>query len=252
MRMLPLSVLYAAARARARREAGAIALATLAFMIVLGLVSIVTLWSIAYATGAYNSLYAATQSAAYAAVGQTVPGISGTGQGQLDFNCNSGNTGTAGNPVCGSGHVINIVNAIFSASFPQSGGGPGYGLTWDNNAGGTVQLTDATFAPNSDAVYAYYIEDSSGAAKAAWAADGHNCAPTLNGVPQPLLCWSISEQGAAGGAGAVTAPAPQFVSGVAVYTAAIIPLPVCLASFCAHVTLHVAVAASEAQAQPLS
>jgi hypothetical protein len=252
MNKFSLITLLVAARARARREDGAVALATLAFMIVLGLVSIITLWSIAYATGAYNSLYAATQSAAYAAVGQTVPATPNSSQGQLDFNCNpEPNAGTGGNPVCDGGNVMAIVNATFTASFPAPNSGilSGFGLTWNDAQGGSVQLADANNAPISGPtyVYAYFVPDTPGAARAAWLAQGSGSCPatvTLGGLGQPqFLCWSVREQAGAYGIGGTD----QFSSGVIIRTFAQIKIPGCIAFFCAQTDLHVVTAASEAQ-----
>jgi hypothetical protein len=249
--MISLVSLYAVVRARLVREEGAIALATLAFMIVLGLVAIVTLWSIAYATGAYNSLYEASQSAAYAAVGQTVPTASGSSVSQLDFNCNGGlDPGTDGNYICTGGTVMAVVDATFTASFPAPNGGvaPGFGLSWDDANTGEVQLANNNFQPANE-VYAYYISQTPGAAEAEWkaASPSEPACPayySLDGITQDLICWGVTETNAAGPIGGD----PHFSSGVVIYTIARVKIPGCF--FCSTTSLDIAVAASQSQQTP--
>lgn len=61
-------------------EEGAVALMTLAFMMVVGAMAIMFVWSLGVITGAYNVLYVANQNAAVAAATATVPADGGSNQ----------------------------------------------------------------------------------------------------------------------------------------------------------------------------
>jgi len=92
-----------------RREDGAIALMTLAFMLTVGILSITFLWSLALITGAYNALYVANQNAAVAAASAaqrpagTGPGGVSSGSSQLEYPCNQATTAAFGG-MCVASH----------------------------------------------------------------------------------------------------------------------------------------------------
>lgn len=231
------------ARLHTAREDGAIALLTMVFMIVLGIVLVITLWSIAYATGAYNQLYAATQAAAYAAVGQTQPGYSGA---QLNFECGSASYGLPdGATACSGGGVMNAVNAIFTASFQPASCGrvlTGFGLTWTTGSScSTVSLYDAQGNP-ANYVEAYYVPISPGAAQSLYEAAGSPSCPYVaqqDGVTTDLICWGSPESG--------VASFPIFTSGIIVRTGIDLQPPVCYSFACPVFDLRISVAAEEGQ-----
>ncbi len=242
---MTMTALYATFRNRAAREDGAIALATLAFMMVAGLVSIMTLWTIGYATTAYNDLHAGTQAAAYAAVGRTEKAVPGTGASQLNFACSaSGASRPNAETTCTNGETFNVVAQVFSRAFTGK-----YGLTYAPDNTGTVQLIDESRNP-WPGLYAFYVPLPSGAARKLSA--GQACPyrePNNGEAGGRLLCWSVQDGGAGDG--------PQYNSGVIVRTRATIRMPGCgmlprlpsqQRSICAALNLSVTAAASVSQA----
>jgi Flp pilus assembly protein TadG len=232
------------ARRHARDEEGAIAILTLFFMIVLGLVLITTLWSIAYATGAYNELYAGTQAAAYAAVGQTTESTGN--QQQLDFECGGGSYALSdGATACNGGGVMDAVDAVFATSFPAaqcgSSFGTGFGLSWTTGSScSTVQLLEASGNP-ADYVEAFYVPATPGDAQSIWEGAGRPTCPyfaSQEGLPTELVCWSAPD---------LLVQTNHFTSGVIVRTGVSIKLPGCSPILCPTYDIRLAVAASEAQ-----
>jgi len=245
--------IYANARRHAAAEDGVIAILTLGFMIALGFMLIVTLWSIAYATGAYNELYAGTQAAAYAAVGQTLP-TNGGNQAQLAFDCGPAPPAYSlsdGATACVGGGVMETVDSVFTASFPpaQCGGGfsAGFGLTWSTNSGcSTISLLDANGNP-SNYVEAFYIPLTPGGAQGLWRAAGQPSCPYFTsqaGMPTELVCWGANDLGLGSSPGVGL---PHFTSGVIVRTGVSVKLPGCSPVFCPVYNIRLAVAAVEGQ-----
>lgn len=234
--ILHLVTLIAAGRRRIVREDGAIALATLAFMMVTGLIAIVTLWTIGYSTSAYNKLYAGTQAAAYAAVGRTLESTPG-GSAQLNFDCagpgmpERNESATA----CGGGQAFGVVEQTLSRAFA----GGQYGLSYANGNGGSVKLVDENFN-DWNAIYAYYIPVPAGTARAIVAGRGCPFTESLGGQPARLLCWAVLDAGAGN--------TPQYTSGVIVRTRTTVNMPGCALDICAPLELTVTAAASVAQA----
>jgi hypothetical protein len=140
-----------------------------------------------------------------------------------------------------------IVDSTFSAAFPAPGGNlPGFGLTWDDNQTGSVQLDDINNQPISGApyVFAYWVPQSAGSAYTQWQSEGEPTCPasvTIDGEGSELLCWAVREQTGVFYIGGT----PQFSSGVVVRASAEIQIPGCV--ICARTRLVVVAAASEAQ-----
>lgn len=242
-----------------RREGGAIALATLAFMIGAGLTILITLWGIAYVTGAYNALYAANQSAAYAAATVTRAGDDPQAVGledQLQIACKRRGPALEGQTICvGSpdddDEAIDAAQAVLAASLGPSAAERGpFGLYYDKTGSGaengSVRLVGAGFRPDpdGDVITIYEIQEPPANARLLTEARGL-CGPEdleeagyfidEAGAPH-LVCWRLRESG-------VSYP-PQFRTGVITRAVTEIPmLPVC-GSACGSVELRATAAAT--------
>lgn len=211
--------MIAALRRARRSEEGAIALATFAFMIGTGLVILFALWGIAYVTGAYNALYAANQSAAYAAATVTRAGDDPTAIGlddQLQIACSNRNEDDM--TICyddpdRDDEAIDAAQAVLAASL---GSGPDdrgpFGLYYEKGSSdtglGSVRLVGRGYEPDpqgGDQITIYEISRPPADAKAAAEAGGL-CAPESEseaGIFRPddegsagvLVCWRLRESG---------------------------------------------------------
>lgn len=250
---------------RLRGEDGAIALLTLAFMVAAGMATILLLWGIGRATGAYNSLYAANQSAAYAAATATRVRPRGAVDvgAQIRFLC-----ATTSDPTdCVGGETFDAADAVMRAALGP--GAPGaFGLRYptDPGAAGTnVWFVDERGRRTGQGlIQAYEIGISAGQARAfheaGTDAGGGRCLPAAgedegyyDPTPSPgpigdevLQCWRVSEFG-------VAYPL-QFHSGVISRVEAELPLyPGCQgAAWCPEIELRATSAATQAQPAPVS
>jgi hypothetical protein len=129
-------------RGRISSQRGVIALLTLVFMIFLGMTMLVLLWGIARVTGAFNTLYAANQSAAYAALSSTK--VSEAGPVRVRIDCDgslrSADPGVEPATICersGSGTVPPALVAADSVMRATLGAGQNrFGLCYDGNPSG--------------------------------------------------------------------------------------------------------------------
>lgn len=95
---------------RLKKEDGAIAIITIAFLSTVGITAIIALWSIGIATGAYNKLYIANQTAAFSAATTARPEPPAA---QPGFDCGAGQT----NPViCSQGETFSVAEEVFRKS----------------------------------------------------------------------------------------------------------------------------------------
>jgi hypothetical protein len=232
---ISLLILYQTARHRAAREDGVIALLTLVFMMVLGLVIIATLWSIGYATGAYNELYSNSQAAAYASVGRTVTNNSGSSQ--LDFDCSNRTSNL--DFTCSSGSTFAVTQQVLSRAFRGQ-----FGLTYSSDNTGSVRLTDENYNA-ANLIYAYYIPRSAKSAEQTVQDNGGSCPYILRSGPDnatatELMCWQVATGGL---------NTPHYESGVVVHAVAAVKLPGCNLAICA-TDLQVTTAATISQAAP--
>lgn len=254
-----IGVIASALRLRARlaREDGAIALLTLVFMIGAGIAMLILLWGIGRSTGAYNALYAANQSAAYAAV--TASKSRGAGatdtSAQLRFQCNyDANDSTD----CIGGETFGVADQVMTAALgPGAGGTFGLQYTTNPNAAGTnVWFVDERGQRTGRGlVQAYEIEvNPTNARRIGRHLNGcHPAAGEDEGYYQPnpwdpsrgtLYCWRVRELG--------VDFEPQYQSGVISRVRAQLPIwDGCAgASWCFNVDMVATSAATQSQPQP--
>jgi hypothetical protein len=216
--------LLLAIKKRLQNQTGAVALMTLGYMIACGMICLVTLWGIANATGAYNTLYGVTQSAAYAAASQTDPTSIGE-TGTVRFLCD-------GSAVeCRSGATFNAAqNAAITG---LSAGVPGrFGLTY-----GVAQFTDLNGNyTGSPLIYAYSPVVSPGEAETYFNDTGSCTRYNAETQQESLICWDLND---------AVSSSVNFEPGVAVYMRAEIPL--CMSSLCPNIGLSTAAAATTSQ-----
>lgn len=258
---------YARLRERSAREDGVVALMTLLFFALAGMTLILLIWAISISTGAYNALYSATQSAAYAAanvVEQQSPAEGAAlGSGQLPWSCSPAvGTTESSNFQCrasGGGRGNTFVAAHYSLM--ASLGADAQGRSQPGNFGlsypGTVSLADenGNALPMSDPwILAYQIDQSPGLA-------ANRCYPSSNdavgfsttsgaggpGSPdRRISCWRFFEDG-------VWFPW-HYESGVVVRTVADLNLiPGCSAGnewICPATQLQATAAATQSQPLP--
>lgn len=103
-----------------KKEDGAIAIITIFFLSTVGIISILALWSIGVATGAYNKLYVANQSAAFSAVTTTVP-VDGFAQPVFDCEKDTPNL----TYICTKGMTYQTFNQVFKQTLS---GGSRFGI----------------------------------------------------------------------------------------------------------------------------
>ena len=243
------------------REEGAIALATFAFIVFVGLVILLTLWGIAYTTGAYNALYSANQSAAYAAATVTRPSWEpkDTPSDQPLITCGRRARLQDGNnsyvTVCyddpgRSDEAIDAAQQVLAASLGSSKSRPGpFGLYYDGGSSdegiGSVRLVGPRGARGQgDLITIHEITMSP--------ADARNLAEGLDLCPEdgiaeagyiedlePIeVCWRLRDEG-------ITYPR-QYHAGVVVRSEAKLPLlPICSESnYCPTFRLQAVAAAT--------
>lgn len=111
-----------------KKEEGAIALMTMIFMASIAIASIVTLWSIANVTGAYNKLYIANQSSAYSALTTANSDASSLGiSNQLTFNCGASYTGDGR---CREGETFDVALEVLERSLNDGTAKNSFGLVY--------------------------------------------------------------------------------------------------------------------------
>lgn len=219
---------------RARRNDGAIALMTITFMIFLGLVMVVFLWTIGYAGGAYNTMQGAAQATAYAAAGAVNVNNS---PAQPQFDCNNGQA--LPQDACINGATFNTAERTLHYALASTKAN--FGLFYDPSLGqnSSVYFTtpDGERAP-VPTIYAHQIDFSAGLAKSLDpSCTGHADYPE-GGIVAGRSCWKLYEQGIG---------EPQYVSGVSVYLATVVQVPGCVASWCPQQPIQAVAAASQDQ-----
>lgn len=221
------------ARRRAAEEEGVIALATLGFMVAAGMAVIVLLWSIGAITGAYNSLYAANQAAAYAAASATVAPANANSSSQLAFQCTYASPGST---LCTGGTSYDAAQSVMTTMLNTSRPGD-FGLQY----GGNVAMT----------LNAYSIDRTPGEARAEAAAYGCRIPvgsdagyTPIDGNPtdSELNCWDLHEEGVDFGVKYTSTVVSRSTANVNV-------LPGCGLALC-NATMNVVAAASEDQPHP--
>jgi hypothetical protein len=227
-------------RMRTVRDRGIFAMVTLIFMGTMGLALLSVLWGLTYATAVGNTLYGATQAAAYAAANQvdfSVP----TG-GQLPYDCGSGFDPAAEQPRCTTGPTADVARQVLQGSLHGQ-----LELSYPGN----VQLIDETGAA-FDGVLAYQIDKAPGDAHAiSVALKDDTCQFPVQFNPESgqneRLCWRNP-------LGDIFSRdrEPNWVSGVVVITQVSLPFfPYCKTSwFCPTMTYRYAVAARQGQQTP--
>lgn len=228
-------------RLRASRERGVFAMVTLIFMGTMGLALLSVLWGLTYATAVGNTMYGATQAAAYAAANQ-VDFSGGSSAGQLPYDCGAGFDPAVDQPRCTGGSTAAIARQVLQGSLHGQ-----LQLTYPGN----VQLIDETGAP-FDGVLAYQINRAPG--------DAYNISQAIGDtscqVPVQFnsdngenerICWRNP-------LGDIFSRdrEPNWVSGVVVITQVQLPFfPYCRTSwFCPTMTYRYAIAARQGQQTP--
>lgn len=210
---------------RGRGESGAILLLTVVFMMTVGVAAIVVLWGMGYTAGAYEELYSATQSAAYAAATEVSYGqTSENGNAQLQFDC-----GAAVLPACDQGRSYEAATSLLNAQLKGK-----FGLTYPGN----VELLDQSLQP-TNSILAYQIPVTPALAQ--------SLDPTCIGTVTPpdgqpfTSCWTIP--------GTSSAIDKNYISGVVVADQATIQLiPGC--HICGSFTIKAIAAARTGQQLP--
>lgn len=232
------------ARARAREQSGVIALATFVFCTTAGGMILLGLWGIAYISGAYNALYAATQSAALSSVTATRSSAENQGFTQLTFDCGGR---SARDTACSSGPTVEAAQKVFEAMFAP--GQPGtYGMRYSPNSPGglgQIHLVDSSLNYSGrDQVNVYEVFTTPAASR-------NNCelrdGQTVdfyindpNSTNNSVICWRMIEFG--------NDFQPNYTSAVVVRSTVLLPaIPFCNANFCPIIKLNAASAASQAQ-----
>lgn len=245
----------------AAQQHGAISILTLAFLLLVGIVSLIFLWLIAALTGAYNTLYIANQNAAIAAASTA---NSDQALGQPSYLCTSpGRELTDGSQACAiptnssnTGESIEAAPAIFAAktvmeqslldgSFSLQFSGP------DKN----VQLIPppgTEIEENTEYIMLYNIATSKGQIEDIMRRDGLEClipenrywgrlnGPGIEETLGDIQCWQVRERG-------VTF-AKQYTSGVITRARAQFELfPGCPLDFCQSPEIIVTAAATVRQ-----
>jgi hypothetical protein len=222
---------------------------TLLFMMFVGFTSLFILWGLSYTSGAYTTLYGATQAAAYAAASQVDLGSGALGQ--PPFDCGSGwdsSTSASGPyPVCQTGRTFQAAQDLLASQFPCNGRVP-YGLRYCADGSGNVQMGDGSHVSNG--ILAYEIAVAPGAAlKADTSCSGFTVINAAESQQAQRTCWQNPYS-------AATVRAFNYSSGVVVVTTASIPfVPGCTSSrflFCPQLLILTAVPASVGQQQPFT
>lgn len=213
---------------------------TLCFMMTAGLVAMVTLWTIGYASAAYNSLYETTQSAAYASVGQAIsPGQDGGDQ--LTFKC--GNVVISDQQSrCTEGDTLTAAQEVFRLAYSTSEAGKNFGLSFNANNTANIKLINELGQPDP-MVRAYIITSPTtvayGKANAAFGPGDFSatCASPNGGIigsgtTMQRVCWGVAETYTQNNGGSNRTLAnlffpPQYVSGVIVRASATVKTPGC-------------------------
>jgi hypothetical protein len=225
-------------------------------MLAAGMATIILLWGIGRATGAYNALYAANQSAAYAA--STAARSHGSGEvdgPQIRFQCNTTNDPTD----CVGGETFAAADQVMSAALgPGASGTFGLRYTTNPNAAGTnvwlvdererrlgyglVQAYEVSLAPS----LARRLASRVGCIPNAGEDEGYfDLTPSPGPLGDELLvCWRVQEFG--------TAYPLQFQSGIISRARARLALyPGCAsASWCPTVDMVATSAATQSQPNP--
>lgn len=242
---------YSLARSRmAQEEEGIVAILTFLFIATIGIVALFALWGLSYTSGAYTTLYGATQAAAYSAASEVTFAPGDSTIQQLPFQCNS-------TPNCTSGATAQAAKALLGAALAPTGGGAigvagPYGLHYPGGGEpGSVRLLDAA-GNQMDGILAFEIQIPPGAA-AQLDPDCNGSVIDANGESSIRTCWAN--------------PFPDFgvqdqnyVSGVVVVAETVIPfVPLCSGrnwsigslsvDLCPMVRLRVSVAARSGQQQ---
>jgi len=207
--------------ARRNQERGVYMLLTMVFIIFVGGFSIAALWTISYVSGAHTTLYAAAQSASYAAVGEvSFPG-SFPGNNGFNFDCGDGfdPQPLSGEPRCDGGPAFQAADALLVEQLQGE-----FGL----HMGSNVVYADANGNPASG-IAAYEIATSAGVARADAAAEANS----LNSWNSPTEFGSSQ---------------PFYTSGVVVELQANVSYMHCsLPVICDPISIHVSVPAAQAQ-----
>lgn len=220
-------------RLRGAEEEGVIALATLGFMIAAGMAVIVLLWSIGVITGAYNSLYAANQAAAYAAASATTAPVDANSSSQLAFQCNYASPGST---LCVGGGSYDAAQSVMGTMLNTSRPGD-FGLQYGSNVAMTLNAYSINRTPSEAKAEAnaYGCGIPAGSDAGYTAIEG-------NPTDLELNCWDLKEEGVDFGT--------QYTSAVvARSTANVNVLPGCGLTLC-NTTINVVAAASEDQPNP--
>lgn len=190
-------------------EKGIVALLTLGFMTFIGFTSLLVLWGLSYTSGAYTTLYGATQAAAYASVSQVDVAAQSSAQPSFDCGDNFNSSVSGGSAVCTQGRTAQAARDLLSSQVPCSKAP--YGLHYCSDGSGNVKLLDDALNP-SNGILAYEVAYAPGAA---FVADSqHNCD---NFDPQgQRICWTNPYA-------AIAVTSHNYSSGVVVATQATIP-----------------------------
>jgi hypothetical protein len=167
---------------RLEDESGAVAVMTLLFVSMAGMLVIATLWGIGFATGVYDQQVNATQAAAYAAVSQTP--VDDSASTPLGVNCSdSGATSITGVTNCNSGAAWVAAMDTLNSALPGSFGAKDADL--NGNSG--IQIYNPSDG-NADEFQAYDVQEPYGQAKA----DDPGCSGSSSGE---LTCWKGDADG---------------------------------------------------------
>lgn len=181
---------------RLRKERGAIALMTLAFLVFAGLSALFILWGIARVTGAYNLMYAANQSASYAAVTAVESGTR--------IRCNNPDPNIS--VVClrstdpsAQTDAYAVASSVMAASInPEEQ--QTFGLCYSNGPNecsdeGSVRLVSdfAEPAARDDAIKVFNVDSSEEVAELCGALQDDVFRASRPG--SPLICWGLEEAG---------------------------------------------------------
>lgn len=228
-------------RASASDESGVIALMTLAFLVLLGMVMVVFLWTIGFTTGAYSTLQGAAQSTAYASAGAV---DIASDPRQPSYAC--GTTKRA-DGFCSAGQTFTVAEQALSFTLAQTRSN--FGMSYRPGGGNNQTVRFAELGSNgkpvnrsaTPGIFAYAVPFTQASAQRVTDQQNTACdsklTPTFNGV-SGTSCWQIYQQGIG---------ERQYGSGVAVYLQTDVKLPGCRADWCPTFTITASAAAVQAQ-----
>lgn len=183
---------------RIKKEDGAIAIITIFFLFTVGIISILALWSIGVATGAYNKLYVANQSAAFSAVttARQTEGFS-----QPVFGCSKKYYCVKGD------NTFDVAQKVFDETM-SSGSSFSINYNPDNpDAGNTNLFSNMPSSQGLEAITVFEMEKSpslskeicqenfSGSGERLYDEFNNGEYRVLKGSPETPVCWRVTESG---------------------------------------------------------